>query len=285
VIATERGGVEFCSDFANGNPSGGVPPEARGFVTYFNSGCNRSGRARAIISRGDWRRRGSHRARGGDDKPPDRRHSRIWQEFPDYGVTPNKGRVDPPQTLPDLLREGLDIVFVGINPGLYSAQQGHYFARRTNRFWPAFSSSRLSRSARSGLRVTLLEPAHDAALLDFGFGFTDVVKRPTGNAAELTPDEFAAAAPLLLEKLAAHRPRVACFHGLTGYRPFSRAVFADHRSALELGRQPRTIGDTQIFVVPNPSPANAHFTPAEQAGWYDHLAAFMAETKPPQRKL
>ena len=58
-----------------------------------------------------------------------------------------------------------------------------------------------------------------------GFGFTDVVKRPTGNAAQLEPGELATAAPLLLEKLAAHQPRVACFHGLTGYRPFARAVF------------------------------------------------------------
>jgi double-stranded uracil-DNA glycosylase len=135
------------------------------------------------------------------------------------------GRGVPPQTLPDLLRDGLDVVFVGINPGLYSAAQGHYFARRTNRFWPAFSCSTLSREARRGLGLAMLGPAHDAALLIYGFGFTDVVKRPTGNAGELAPGELTAGAPLLLEKLARHRPLVACFHGLTGYRPFARAVF------------------------------------------------------------
>jgi len=64
----------------------------------------------------------------------------------------------PPETLPDLLRDGLDIVFVGINPGLYSAQRGHYFARRTNRFWPALSRSVLSRAARRGLGVAELLP-------------------------------------------------------------------------------------------------------------------------------
>jgi TDG/mug DNA glycosylase family protein len=182
---------------------------------------------------------------------------------------------DPPPTLPDLLRSGLDLVFVGINPGLYSARQGHYFARRTNRFWPAFSLSILSAAARRALDVLTLVPEHDAALLDHGFGFTDVVKRPTGNAAQLEPGELAAAAPLLLEKLAAHQPRVACFHGLTGYRPFARAVFGD--AAPALGIQPSEIGTTRLFVAPNPSPANAHFTLADQTGWYDRLAEFLAE--------
>src|SRR6266404_5456243 len=76
---------------------------------------------------------------------------------------------DPPPTLPDLLRSGLDLVFVGINPGLYSARQGHYFARRTNRFWPAFSLSILSAAARRALDVLTLVPEHDGALLDHGF--------------------------------------------------------------------------------------------------------------------
>lgn len=193
-------------------------------------------------------------------------------------MTRTKCRVVLPQILPDLLRDRLDVVLVGINPGTYSAQQGHYFARRTNRFWPAFSRSTLSQKARAGLGLSALGPEHDAALLDYGFGFTDVVKRVTGNAAQLSPGEFAAAAPLLLEKLAAHQPRVACFHGLTGYRPFARAVFADEGSSLALGVQPRVIGRTRFFVVPNPSPANAHFTPAEQTGWYDRLAGFLTRT-------
>jgi len=188
------------------------------------------------------------------------------------------GRGVPPQTLPDLLRDGLDVVFVGINPGLYSAAQGHYFARRTNRFWPAFSRSTLSREARRGLGLAMLGPEHDAALLIYGLGFTDVVKRPTGSAGELAPGEFAAGAPLLLEKLARHRPAVACFHGLTGYRPFARAVFPDDERVPALGLQPCGIGETRIFVVPNPSPANAHFTPADQAGWYDRLAEFLVES-------
>jgi TDG/mug DNA glycosylase family protein len=196
-------------------------------------------------------------------------------------VTPQSAIGEQPATLPDLLRGGLDVVFVGINPGLYSARQGHYFARRTNRFWPAFSRSILSAAARRSLGVLALVPEHDAALLDHGFGFTDVVKRPTGNAAQLQPGELAAAAPLLLEKLAAHQPRVACFHGLTGYRPFARTVFGDATNAPALGIQSCTIGAMRFFVAPNPSPANAHFTLADQADWYDRLAGFLTQLPAP----
>jgi TDG/mug DNA glycosylase family protein len=184
------------------------------------------------------------------------------------------------ETLPDLLREGLAIVFVGINPSLYSARLGHYFARKANRFWPAFSRSALSARARQRLGVELLRPEHDAALLDHGFGFTDVVKRPTGNAAELTAGELAAAVPSLLAKLEAFRPRLACFHGVTGYRPFHRIVFPGAMEKPGLGLQPDHLGSTRIAVIPNPSPANAHVTPADQTLWYDRLAGFLDETPP-----
>ena len=66
-----------------------------------------------------------------------------------------------PDTLPDLLQDTLDVVFVGINPSLYSVAQGHYFARRSNRFWPCFSRSVLSEGARHALGVARLEPHHE----------------------------------------------------------------------------------------------------------------------------
>jgi double-stranded uracil-DNA glycosylase len=121
----------------------------------------------------------------------------------------------------------------------------------------------------------MLTPAHDAALLGFGIGFTDVVKRPSANAADLARRDFAAGAPQLGVRLRRYRPRVACFHGLTAYRPFVR--FALRRADLvpRLGPQTETIGSTRLYVVPNPSPANAHFTVADQAGWYDRLSDFI----------
>jgi TDG/mug DNA glycosylase family protein len=175
-------------------------------------------------------------------------------------------------TLPDLLRPGLDLVFIGINPSVYSTIQGHYFARKTNRFWPAFSRSILSESARRALGVDRLEPIHDAILLEHGIGFTDVVKRPTARADELDPIEFATGATDLAAKLETFRPRIACFQGMMGYRPFARV----HAPALPkpvLGEQPLRIGETRLFVVPSPSPANAHASPALQTEWYDRLAA------------
>jgi TDG/mug DNA glycosylase family protein len=182
-------------------------------------------------------------------------------------------------SLPDYLRPGLDLVFVGINPGLYSARLGHYFARSTNRFWPAFTRSRLSANVRTALQAVVLRPEHDAALLGFGIGFTDVVKRASGSAAELDRDDFAMWAPRLLGKLRRAAPRVACFHGLTAYRPFLALALGDTDRAPCLGPQPEVIGATRLFVVPNPSPANAHFTLADQAAWYDRLADFLLSVK------
>lgn len=186
-----------------------------------------------------------------------------------------RSAADEVRTLPDLLRDGLDIVFIGINPGLYSARRGHYFARPANRFWPSFSRSLLSATARRALGVSTLGPEHDAALLDHGFGFTDVVKRPTANAARLEPGELAAGVPALLAKLAAHAPRLACFHGVTGYRPFARLAFGRAAPAIHLGPQADAIGPTRLFVVPNPSPANPLSRPPEQTRWYDRLADFL----------
>jgi TDG/mug DNA glycosylase family protein len=179
-------------------------------------------------------------------------------------------------TLPDLLRPGLDLVFIGINPSVYSAQQGHYFARRTNRFWPSLSRSRLSEPIRRALGVERLEPQHDKVLLEHGIGFTDTVKRPTARADELSVAEFAAGVVALMAKLQASQPRIACFHGMMGYRPF-HAIHRPDTAKPVLGPQPDRIGRTRLFVIPNPSLANAHASPTEQTAWYDRLADALAE--------
>jgi double-stranded uracil-DNA glycosylase len=173
-------------------------------------------------------------------------------------------------TLPDLLRDGLRVVFVGINPSLYSVAQGHYFARRGNRFWPCFSRSVISAEARHALGADRLLPEHDKVLPQHGFGFTDLCKRATARAGDLSPNELTDGVTILAAKLAQYRPLVACFHGMTGYRHVQR-VLAPTAPDATLGLQPLQLGTTHCYVVPNPSGANAHFTPADQTGWYDRL--------------
>lgn len=167
---------------------------------------------------------------------------------------------DTAQTLSDLLKEGLDVVFVGINPSVFSVARGHYFARSTNRFWPSLSRSVLSLTARQALGVETLGPHHDRALQAHGIGFTDVVKRATPKASDVAASEFAAGVQHLLAKLDAYRPRIACFHGITGYRPVHR-VLTSAEMTIVLGLQKWHLGSTRIYLVPNPSGANAHFTP------------------------
>jgi TDG/mug DNA glycosylase family protein len=181
----------------------------------------------------------------------------------------------PFETLPDYLAPGMCLLLVGINPSVYSVRQGHYFARRTSRFWPAFSRSRLSAHVRAALGRDDLGPDDDARLLEFGIGFTDVVKVPSANAAQVTPSLYAEWAPILRQRIEQVQPQVAAFQGVTAYRAFERYALGVPKSAAGLGAQDVVIGRTRLFVVPNPSPANAHVRPADQVAWYDRLADFI----------
>jgi TDG/mug DNA glycosylase family protein len=171
-------------------------------------------------------------------------------------------------TLPDYLEEGLDIVFVGLNPSEPSVKAGHYFANPRNRFWAALN--------RSGLAGREMTPQRDAELLRHGIGFTDVVKRPTRQASGLRAADFRRWAPVLREKLLKYQPRIACFQGVTAYAEYLRHA-EGIRSRPELGLQQLEIGQSRLFVVPNPSPANARFSLDDLAGWFLHLRELRGE--------
>jgi len=160
--------------------------------------------------------------------------------------------------------------------------RGHYFASPNSRFWPAFSASRLAAPIRHALGVAALKAEHDAMLLDFGIGFTDVVKRPSPNASTLTERDVARWAPVCLHRLRRCRPAVVCFHGRTAWEHFQKGALgaADHPFAL--GAQPlqSKLRATRCFVVPNPSGANAHYSARDLTGWYDRLAEFLSEIRP-----
>ena len=154
------------------------------------------------------------------------------------------------ETLPDYLRSRLDIAFLGINPSLLSAEVGHYFAHPNNRFWPAVNCS--------SLLTKPLDAETDHEMLDQGFGFTDVVKGPSNSASKLRAADYRKWGSVLRDKLIRFRPLIVCFHGVTGYRNYLKYTEAiDIRT--ELGLQEEKIGDSVVFVVPNPSAANAAY--------------------------
>ncbi|MGW4588503.1 G/U mismatch-specific DNA glycosylase [Amycolatopsis thermoflava] len=154
-------------------------------------------------------------------------------------------------TIPDVLRPGLDVLFCGINPGLYSGATGYHFARPGNRFWPALHAS--------GFTPRRFDPSEQDELLDLGLGITNVVNRATARADELTDDELLAGGVRLAAKVADYRPRWLAVVGITAFRT------AFDRPKATVGRQPDPLGETRVWVLPNPSGLNAHWTPTTLA--------------------
>jgi TDG/mug DNA glycosylase family protein len=148
------------------------------------------------------------------------------------------------KTVPDLLKKGLRVLFVGINPGLYSGAVGHHFARPGNRFWPALE--------RSGFTPRRFSPFEERALLELGIGITNVVARTTASADELTAEELARGARRLTAKVRRYAPRLVAVLGVTAYR----VAFA--RPDATLGPQEEPLAGARLWVLPNPSGLNAH---------------------------
>lgn len=119
--------------------------------------------------------------------------------------------------LTDYLVYGLDVVFCGINPGCMSAQRGHHFAHPSNHFWKCLH--------QSGFTPRLLPPSEDSSLpKTFNIGLTDLVDRPSTEASELSSSERASSVPILLSKLALHRPRFLCLVGISNWEILQKAL-------------------------------------------------------------
>lgn len=171
-------------------------------------------------------------------------------------------------TLPDWLAENLRVISIGLNPSLPSVEAGYPFANPRNRFWPALNASRLV-----GEPVTPGVAGIEWLFHHQGMGFTDVAKRGTRGGGELRAADYRRDAPLLAEKLARYRPRLAWFHGKQAYRAYLRYAHGEKPATLDWGEQPARAGEPPAFVTPNPSPANAVYSLADLTAWYDHLAA------------
>jgi double-stranded uracil-DNA glycosylase len=149
------------------------------------------------------------------------------------------------KTIHDVIAPRLRVLFCGINPGLYSAAMGHNFARPGNRFWPALFAA--------GFTDLLFHPSEEHELLKRGYGITNIVEIATASASELSAAELREGAKRLAKKVLRYRPRWLAVVGISAYRT------AFERPDVTIGRQAEKIGDTQIWVLPNPSGLNAHY--------------------------
>lgn len=160
--------------------------------------------------------------------------------------------------LRDRIQPGVRVLFVGINPGVKSAISGHHFAGPSNRFWRLLAQSKL-----------VPEPLtfeHDDRLSEFGYGITNIVPRATPSISTLAPAEYVAGRLQLRRKVLRFKPAIIAMVGVTVFR----AMYPERKDKVTLGLQAERIGDTEVFVLPNPSGRNANFTYAEM------LAAFRA---------
>jgi double-stranded uracil-DNA glycosylase len=168
--------------------------------------------------------------------------------------------------LPDLIRPGLEVLFCGINPSLYSAAVQHHFARPGNRFWPTLHAA--------GFTERVLLPSEQAELLELGIGLTNVVPRASISAAELTAEDYRHGCAQLQRKLRRYRPRVIAFLGLGAYR------IAAQQPLATVGPQAQPFAGVLAWALPNPSGLNAHYPPLELARCYAELARARRRPQP-----
>ena len=149
------------------------------------------------------------------------------------------------KTVADVIGPGLDVLFCGINPGLWSAAVGHHFAHPGNRFWKALHAS--------GFTDTLLSPPEERRLLDAGAGVTNLVTRATASADEVGREELRRGAGRLAGKCERWGPRAVAVLGLGAYR----VAFARPRAAV--GEQEESLGQARVWLLPNPSGLQGHY--------------------------
>ena len=173
--------------------------------------------------------------------------------------------------LPTYIKPDLDILFCGINPGRISALKGYHFANPSNLFWKGLFLG--------GITPYQFKPEETSKLLDYGYGITDIVGRPTRSASDLKKEEFIQGALDLEILIKRYRPKIVCFIGITAFR-YATAKF---KGRINPGLQDgRFYGDENwdgcyIFVVPSTSGANAHYSREERVTYFKQLNAWKNE--------
>lgn len=154
-------------------------------------------------------------------------------------------------TLPDIVDKNLSVLFVGYNPGMESARTGHHYASRSNRFWKLLYES--------GLTPHKLKPEDDHKLLELGYGSTNIVRRATTSAKEISQQEFSEGAQSLAALIKGIRPKVVCYVGIGVYRVFISNMLHIPQSkiAVTTGIQETSlIEGVTDYVCSNPSGLN-----------------------------
>jgi TDG/mug DNA glycosylase family protein len=169
------------------------------------------------------------------------------------------------QPLRDRVRPPVDVLLVGINPGIRSAEVGHHFAGPSNRFWKLlFESGLVSEPIRS---------EDDHRLAEWGFGITNLIARPTPGIGTLRPAEWVVGERTLRRKVRRWKPRIVAFVGVTLYR----SVFARPAALpVVVGLQEERFEGVEVFVLPNPSGRNANFTYAQMLASFRSLKRHVA---------
>ncbi len=283
LLVRDPNGVELlveCKSVTLVRAGAGLFPDSPTFRGTFHvrSLAGRGGVVVLVVQREDAR---SVRA----NEPADPAFARVLREAVERGVLvlgvgvrvgPEGLRVEgelpvewfragvPVEPLPDHFKPGLRLLFVGLNPGTYSAWYGMYFARPENLFW---------RAARaSGIVPASTGPGEEAWLArEFGIGFTDVVKRPSRSWSEITGEEIREGVRSLAEKVRALQPRALCFVGLAGARAALGARVGP-------GPAPRPFEGARVFVLPSTSPRQGSYSPRRVLGFFRQLASWLRES-------
>ncbi len=167
------------------------------------------------------------------------------------------------RTLPDHLRKGMKLVIVGCNPSESSVRVGHYYAGRTNQFWPILYES--------GVVPEPFDYHDDKRVIEFGIGLTDLVKRPTKGVEELTREDFAEGRIVLSQKLEEFSPHVIAFNGKITYEQFSQRK-------CKFGMQKELLYGARVYVLPSSSSQNA-LGKGEKLKHFRKLAQLVSRTE------
>lgn len=179
------------------------------------------------------------------------------------------------KSLPDHIDTGVSILFVGINPGLRSAQTGHHFAGPSNRFWPLLYES--------GLVPEPIRYDQDWRVLEWGLGVTNLISRTSRGIDALSAEDYRAGIGVLTRKVRRYQPLTLALLGVTIYRAlFARTV--PPASRLTLGLTSNRLAGVPVFLLPNPSGRNAHYSYQEMLSAFRALRAHRQTMESDQNK-